>query len=233
SETHVDRSIEGPAEFVKTNVLGTQVLLDAALKHQKRFHHISTDEVFGSLELNSAEKFHENSPYDPSSPYSASKSASDHLVRAYVKTFGLKATITNCSNNYGPYQFTEKFIPLMITNALKDKKLPIYGDGLNVRDWIYVEDHNKAVDLVIQKGNIGETYLVGGNCEKSNLEVVKMILNILGKPESLIEFVKDRPGHDRRYAIDSGKIEKELGWKRDFDFDQGLLKTIDWYKNNV
>ncbi|OGE82099.1 MAG: dTDP-glucose 4,6-dehydratase [Candidatus Doudnabacteria bacterium RIFCSPLOWO2_01_FULL_44_21] len=231
AETHVDRSIMGPAEFIQTNVVGTQVLLDACVKNQKRFHHISTDEVFGDLKVGGKEKFTENTPYNPSSPYSASKAASDHLVRAYVRTYGLPATISNCSNNYGSYQYTEKFIPLMITNALANKKLPVYGDGLNVRDWIHVDDHNAAVDLVIQKGKIGETYLIGGNNEMANIDVVKMILKILGKPESLIEFVTDRKGHDRRYAIDSSKIERELGWKREIEFEAGLQKTIIWYKD--
>lgn len=232
AETHVDRSITGPAEFIKTNVVGTQVLLDAAVKNKKRFHHISTDEVFGSLRLTSKKKFSERTPYDPSSPYSASKAASDHLVRSYVRTFGLKATITNCSNNYGPYQYTEKFIPTVITAALQDKKIPVYGQGTNIRDWIHVEDHNAGVDLVLQKGRIGQTYLLGGNSEKNNLEVVKTILNILGKPESLIEFVADRPGHDLRYAIDSSKIEKKLGFTRKYDFESGLKETVEWYKAN-
>lgn len=231
AETHVDRSITGPAEFVRTNVLGTQVLLDAAMKHKKRFHHISTDEVFGDLEIGSPEKFKESTPYNPSSPYSASKAASDHLVRAYVRTFGLAATITNCSNNYGPRQYPEKLIPTVILRALKDEKVPVYGHGRNVRDWIHVDDHNSAVDLVIQKGKIGETYLIGGDAERANLDVVKMILKELGKPESLIEFVTDRLGHDLRYAIDSTKIEMELGWKRQYDFEQGLAQTIKWYQD--
>ncbi|HEX5430196.1 MAG TPA: dTDP-glucose 4,6-dehydratase [Patescibacteria group bacterium] len=232
AETHVDRSILGPAEFVRTNVLGTQVLLDAATKHKIRFHHISTDEVFGSLGLGTSKKFDEHTPYDPSSPYSASKAGSDHLVRAYVRTFGLQATITNCSNNYGPYQFIEKLIPLMFINATLGKKLPVYGDGSNVRDWIHVNDHNAGVDLVIQKGKVGETYLLGGNAEHSNLELVKTILKLMGKDESLIEFVKDRPGHDARYAIDASKIEKELGWKREYDFESGLSQTIKWYETH-
>ena len=232
AESHVDRSITGPAEFIQTNVLGTQVLLDAAVKHQKRFHHISTDEVFGSLRLKSKKKFSEKTAYDPSSPYSASKAASDHLVRAYVRTYGLRATITNCSNNYGPYQFTEKLIPQTITFALQDKRIPVYGQGENIRDWIYVRDHNRAIDLVLQKGRIGQTYLIGGNNEKTNLEVVTIILNILGKPESLIEFIKDRPGHDFRYAIDSGKIEKKLDFRPEYDFEKGLEETVKWYQEN-
>ncbi len=233
AETHVDRSISGPAEFVKTNVVGTQVLLDASVKHKKRFHHISTDEVFGELELGSADKFTETTPYDPSSPYSASKAASDHLVRAYVRTFGLQATITNCSNNYGPYQYPEKFIPTVILNALKDQKIPVYGQGVNVRDWIHVDDHNRAVDLVINKGKIGETYLIGANNERANIDVVKSILKIMGKPESLIEFVADRPGHDLRYAIDASKIQTELGWKPEFEFEAGLKQTIMWYQDHA
>jgi dTDP-glucose 4,6-dehydratase len=232
AETHVDRSILGPRQFVITNILGTQILLEAVAKYDKRFHHISTDEVFGSLEINSTEKFNENTPYDPSSPYSASKASSDHLVRSYIRSFGLKATITNCSNNYGPYQYIEKLIPLMFINASLGKKLPIYGKGENVRDWIHVYDHNAGVDLVLQKGKIGETYLLGGNAEKSNLEVVRTILKITGKDESLIEYVKDRPGHDLRYAIDSTKIEKELGWQRQYNFDEGIKQTVEWYQAN-
>ncbi|MBX4188320.1 MAG: dTDP-glucose 4,6-dehydratase, partial [Candidatus Doudnabacteria bacterium] len=232
AESHVDRSILGPSEFVKTNVVGTQVLLDSAVKQGKRFHHISTDEVFGALPLDSNEKFNDETPYDPRSPYSATKAASDHLVRSYFHTFGLQATISNCSNNYGPYQYVEKLIPLMIINALHGKKLPVYGDGLNIRDWVHVDDHNAAVDLIIQKGKIGETYLIGGNAEVSNIEVVKNILKLLGKGEELIKFVKDRPGHDRRYAIDSSRIEKELGFTRKFNFPEGLKQTVEWYKNN-
>ena len=233
AETHVDRSILGPKQFVLTNIVGTQTLLDAAVKHHKRFHHISTDEVFGSLELGSAAKFNEKTPYDPSSPYSASKASSDHLVRSYIRSFQLSATITNCSNNYGPYQYIEKLIPLMFINAILGKPLPVYGNGANVRDWIHVEDHNAGVDLVIQKGRIGETYLLGGNSEKSNLEIVKAILQYLGKDESLIEFVKDRPGHDARYAIDTTKIERELGWQRKHDFKSGLAQTLEWYKSHT
>lgn len=232
AESHVDRSILDPKVFVRTNVLGTQSLLSACLKHGKRFHHISTDEVFGSLDLGSEEKFNEDTKYDPSSPYSASKAASDHLVRAFHRTFGLPVTITNCSNNYGPYQFPEKLIPLMTLNALEGKKLPIYGDGLNVRDWIFVTDHCAGIDLVIEKGNLGETYLVGGNAERSNLEVVKAILERTGRSEQLIEFIPDRKGHDRRYAIDSRKIENELGFKRLYDFERGMAETVEWYRNN-
>ena len=234
AESHVDRSIKEPASFVTTNVLGTQVLLDAALKNQiKRFHHISTDEVFGALSLDTTEKFNENTRYDPRSPYSASKAGSDHLVRAYGETYGLPFTITNCANNYGPYHFPEKLIPLAITNILEGKKVPVYGDGLYVRDWLYVEDHVRAIEAVLQKGKEGETYCVGSMTQDvNNLEVVKKILKIMGKGEDMIEFVKDRPGHDRRYAIDWSKIHNELGWEPLNDFDIWLAKTIDWYKEN-
>ena len=232
AESHVDRSIKDAGIFVKTNVLGTQVLLEAARQKNIRFHHISTDEVFGSLELESSRKFDENTPYDPHSPYSASKAASDHLVRAYFHTHGLPVTITNCSNNYGPYQFPEKLIPLFVTNLLEDKKIPLYGDGLNVRDWLYVEDHCRAIDAVIRKGKAGETYCVGGDSEKANLEIAQILLKKLGKGEKYIQPVADRPGHDRRYAIDAGKIKKELGWKPTVTFAEGLDKTIEWYKEN-
>lgn len=230
AESHVDRSITDPTAFVRTNVMGTQVLLDACVKYAKRFHHISTDEIFGSLALDDKKKFTEDTNYDPSSPYSASKAGSDHLVRAYHRTYGLQTTITNCSNNYGPRQNVEKLIPLMITNAIQKKKLPVYGEGLNVRDWIYVDDHCSAIDLVLRKGVIGETYLVGGDAERTNLEVVRSILKNMGESESLISFVTDRKGHDLRYAIDSSKIKKELGWKRRFNFEEGLKQTIGWYK---
>ncbi|PIS05537.1 MAG: dTDP-glucose 4,6-dehydratase [Candidatus Buchananbacteria bacterium CG10_big_fil_rev_8_21_14_0_10_42_9] len=234
AESHVDRSITGPQVFLQTNVIGTQVLLAAALKHKvKRFHHISTDEVFGALDLDSKDKFNEESLYRPSSAYSASKASSDHLVRAYHVTNGLPITITNCSNNLGPYQFPEKFIALAITNALEDKKIPIYGDGLYMRDWIYVTDHCRAVDLALQKGKAGETYCVGGMDEGvSNIEVVKTILKQLGKSEDLIEFVKDRPGHDRRYAIDWSKASTELGYKPQESFETAISKTIQWYQAN-
>lgn len=230
AESHVDRSITDPTAFVRTNVMGTQVLLDACVKYAKRFHHISTDEIFGSLALDDKKKFTEDTNYDPSSPYSASKAGSDHLVRAYHRTYGLQTTITNCSNNYGPRQNVEKLIPLMITNAIQKKKLPVYGEGLNVRDWIYVDDHCSAIDLVLRKGVIGETYLVGGDAERTNFEVVRSILKNMGESESLISFVIDRKGHDLRYAIDSSKIKKELGWKRRFNFEEGLKQTIGWYK---
>ncbi len=234
AESHVDRSILHPEAFVQTNVVGTYTLLEQALKHNvKRFHHISTDEVFGSLELDSNKKFDENTPYQPHSPYSASKAASDHLVRAYHTTYGLPITISNCSNNYGPLQFPEKLIALMIINALQDKALPVYGDGLNVRDWIHVVDHARAVEAILQRGKIGETYCAGGDAERSNIDVVKTILKLVGKPESLISFVKDRPGHDRKYAIDSSKIAKELDFKLQYDFETGLQQTVDWYKDNT
>lgn len=234
AESHVDRSILDASPFIKTNVLGTQVVLEAALKQKvTRFHHISTDEVFGTLELGSSEKFNEQTRYDPHSPYSASKAGSDHIVRAYHDTYGLPITITNCSNNYGPYQFPEKLIPLAITNLLEGKSVPVYGDGLNVRDWLYVEDHCRAIDLVLRKGTIGETYCVGGVAEDiSNLDVVKKLIKIMGKDESVIEYVKDRPGHDKRYAIEWTKLQTELGWKPLFSFDEWLVKTVDWYKNN-
>lgn len=234
AESHVDRSIMNPEEFVTTNVVGTQILLDVALKAQvKRFHHVSTDEVYGSLPLDSDNKFSEITSYNPHSPYSASKAGSDHLVRAYADTYGLPITITNCSNNFGPYQFPEKIIPLAITNLIEGKKIPIYGDGLYVRDWLYVEDHCRAIDVVLQKGKIGETYCVGGLTEDiNNLEVAKKIVTLLGKDEKSIEFVKDRPGHDRRYAIDWTKIKTELGWQPLHDFDTWLEKTVMWYQEN-
>ncbi len=234
AESHVDRSIMEPASFVVTNVVGTQVLLDAALKNNvKRFHHISTDEVFGALDLDSTDKFNEKTPYDPHSPYSASKAGSDHLVRAYFDTFGLPITITNCANNYGPYHFPEKLIPLAITNLIEGKKVPVYGDGLYVRDWLYVEDHCRAIELVLQKGKIGETYCIGSMTQDvNNLEVVKKILSIMGKGEDMIEYVKDRPGHDRRYAIDFSKIKNELGWEPMHSFDEWLELTVKWYQEN-
>src|SRR3989344_2377243 len=234
AESHVDRSITGPAASVKTNIIGTEVLLDVALKHNvKRFHHVSTDEVFGALELDSTDKFNETTPYDPRSPYSASKAGSDHLVRAYYHTYKLPITITNCSNNFGPYHHPEKIIPLAITNLLENKKVPIYGDGLHVRDWLYVEDHCRAIVRVLADGKIGETYCIGGLTHGIyNLEVGKKIIALMGKDESLIEFVKDRPGHDRRYAIDWSKIKNELGWEPKYDFDTWLGKTIEWFKEH-
>jgi dTDP-glucose 4,6-dehydratase len=234
AESHVDRSIIDPSEFVKTNVLGTNVLLNAALKNKvKRFHHISTDEVYGSLKLEGKNKFDERTNYDPRSPYSASKAASDHLVRAYYHTYGLPVTISNCSNNFGPFQFPEKVISLAITNLLENKKVPVYGDGLNVRDWLYVEDHCRAIDLILQKGVSGETYCIGGLTEDiNNLALINKIIKLLGKTQDSIEFVKDRPGHDRRYAIDWSKIKNELGWTPMHDFDTYLKETVEWYENN-
>lgn len=233
AESHVDRSILDPSPFIKTNVVGTYTLLEAALKHKVRFHHISTDEVFGSLSLDSKEKFNENTPYAPRSPYAASKASADHLVRAYYHTYNLPVTISNCSNNFGPYQFPEKLIPLAITNILEGKNVPIYGDGLYVRDWLFVEDHCTAIDAIINQGRIGETYLIGGMTEDiPNIEVVRKILDIMGKDESMIEFVKDRPGHDRKYRIDWSKINKELGWHPKYDFDEALKLTVDWYIKN-
>jgi dTDP-glucose 4,6-dehydratase len=234
AESHVDRSISDPAPFIKTNIEGTYVLLEGALKNKiKHFHHVSTDEVFGALELNSKEKFTDITPYNPHSPYSASKASSDHLVRAYSTTYNLPVTISNCSNNFGPYQFPEKFIPLAITNLIEGKKVPVYGDGLYVRDWLYVEDHCTAIDIIIQKGTIGKTYLIGGLSEDiANIDIIKKILGIMGKTEDSIEYVKDRPGHDRRYAIDWSTIKKELGWRPRFDFDTYLKKTVEWYTEN-
>jgi dTDP-glucose 4,6-dehydratase len=234
AETHVDRSITGPAVFVMTNVIGTQVLLDASLKHKlQRFHHVSTDEVYGALELNSPEKFNEQTPFRPNSPYSASKAGADHLVRAYAETYGLPVTITNCSNNFGPYQFPEKLIPLAITNLMEGKKVPIYGDGLYVRDWLYVEDHCRAIDLCLQKGKLGETYCIGGLTKDiSNLGIAKKIIKLMKKSESAIEFVKDRPGHDRRYAVDWSKAKRELGYQPQDEFEVYLKETIDWYQQN-
>lgn len=233
AESHVDRSIADAAPFAATNVLGTQVLLQAALDlGVKRFHHISTDEVFGSLALDDTRKFNEQSPYRPSSPYAASKAASDHMARAYAHTYGLPLTISNCSNNYGPYQTPEKLIPLMITYALAGKPLPVYGKGANVRDWVHVEDHCRGIEAVLLRGRIGETYCIGGGAERANIDVVKAILRHLGKDESLITFVQDRLGHDLRYAIDYTKAAQELGYAPRHDFDSGLKKTVDWYINN-
>jgi dTDP-glucose 4,6-dehydratase len=234
AESHVDRSIVGPQEFIKTNVLGTQILLAEALKKGvKKFHHVSTDEVFGALSLESTEKFSENTVYNPRSPYSASKAGSDHLVRAYFQTFGLPITITNCSNNFGPFQDPEKLFARSITNLLSGQPVNVYGDGLNVRDWLFVEDHARAIEKVLMEGKVGETYLVGGLTEEiSNLDVVKRMIKIMGKDESQIKFVKDRPGHDRKYSVDWSKINKELGWEPKGDFNSLLNETIVWYKEN-
>ncbi|NEU25663.1 dTDP-glucose 4,6-dehydratase [Paenibacillus polymyxa] len=231
AESHVDRSILEPEVFVKTNVLGTQVLLDAAKKYNvTKFVQVSTDEVYGSL--GETGLFTEETPLQPNSPYSASKAGGDLLVRAYHETFGLPVNITRCSNNYGPYQFPEKLIPLMISRALSDQQLPVYGDGLNIRDWLYVEDHCSAIDLVIHQGKLGEVYNIGGNNERTNVHIVKTILKELGKPESLISYVQDRPGHDRRYGIDPTKTMNELGWKPKHSFETGIKETIRWYLDN-
>jgi len=234
AESHVDRSIEDPGVFLRTNIIGTQVLMDASRKYGvTRFHQVGTDEVYGDLPLDRPDLFFtEDMPLTASSPYSASKASADLLVMAYHRTYGLPVTISRCSNNYGPYQFPEKLIPLMIANALADKPLPVYGTGENVRDWLYVEDHCKAIDMIIHDGKAGEVYNIGGHNEKTNLEVVKTILKHLGKPESLITFVGDRKGHDLRYAIDPEKISNELGWLPDTKFDEGIKKTIDWYLDN-
>jgi dTDP-glucose 4,6-dehydratase len=233
AESHVDRSILGPEAFVETNIKGTQVLLEATRQFKKHFHHISTDEVFGSLELGSQEKFSEATAYSPHSPYAASKAGSDHLVRAYHDTYGVPATITNCSNNFGPYQHPEKFIPRMITNVIDGQMIKVYGDGLYVRDWLYVTDHCRAIDKVLSSGKIGETYLLGGMTNDiSNLDVAKQILDYMNAGEDKIEFVKDRPGHDRRYAVDWSKIQKELDWQPEHTFEDWLHKTVDWYKDN-
>lgn len=233
AESHVDRSIEEPEVFLKTNILGTQVLLDACRKRNVRFHQVSTDEVYGDLPLDRPDLFFtEETPIHTSSPYSASKASADLLVMAYHRTYGSAVTISRCSNNYGPYHFPEKLIPLMIANALEDKPLPVYGEGANVRDWLYVEDHCKAIDMILEKGRIGEVYNIGGHNERTNLEVVKTVLSILGKSDSLIKFVKDRPGHDMRYAIDPTKIKNELGWYPETTFEEGIKKTVKWYLEN-
>lgn len=252
AESHVDRSIDGPADFIETNIVGTYTLLEATRSYWNtltterqlafRFHHISTDEVYGDLE-GTNELFTEDTPYAPSSPYSASKASSDHLVRAWQRTYGLPTIVTNCSNNYGPYHFPEKLIPLMILNALEGKALPVYGDGMQIRDWLFVEDHARALYKVVTEGKIGETYNIGGHNEKANIEVVKTICSLLeelvpNKPQGvvqyqdLITYVKDRPGHDVRYAIDANKIELELGWKPQETFESGIRKTVEWYLNN-
>lgn len=231
AESHVDRSIQGASEFVRTNIAGTNVLLEIAKERKlKKFVQVSTDEVYGSLGVEG--KFTETTSLHPNSPYAASKASADMLALAYYHTFGLPVVITRCSNNYGPYQFPEKLIPLMIANALSDKPLPVYGDGMNVRDWIHVTDHCAAVDSVLHNGTTGQIYNIGGNSERANLDLVKLILRHLAKPESLIMFVKDRPGHDRRYAIDSSKIQNELGWKPQYGFEQGLKETIEWYQKH-
>ena len=234
AESHVDRSIEDPGIFVQTNVMGTRVLLDASRKFGvKRYHQVSTDEVYGDLPLDRPDLFFtENTPIHTSSPYSASKASADLFVLAYHRTFGTPVTVSRCSNNYGPNHFPEKLIPLMISRALADEELPVYGNGENVRDWLHVSDHCEAIDLIIHKGKVGEVYNIGGHNERTNLQVVQTILKALDKPESLIKYVKDRPGHDRRYAIDPTKIETELGWKPKYNFDTGIAQTIQWYLDN-
>jgi dTDP-glucose 4,6-dehydratase len=233
AESHNDNSLEDPGPFIRTNIVGTFTLLEAARKHDRRFHHVSTDEVYGDLELDDLKRFTEDTPYNPSSPYSASKAGSDHLVRAWVRSFGVRATISNCSNNYGPWQHIEKFIPRQITEVIDGRRPRVYGDGLNVRDWIHTEDHSSAVLAILERGEIGETYLIGADGEKNNLEVVQAILRHFGRSEDDIEFVRDRAGHDRRYAIESGKLRHRLGWQPQYqDFDAGLQATIDWYVAN-
>ncbi len=240
AETHVDNSIRNAEDFVKSNVLGVYNLLEATRKYNIRFHQVSTDEVYGMLPLNSRTKFTENSKYMPRNPYSATKAGADHLVNAYFNTYKIPATISNCSNNYGPYQHPEKLIPKTIINAMLNKPIPVYGNGMQVRDWIYVEDHCSALERILLKGEYGETYLISANQEKHNIDVVKTILRTLGKDESLIKYVEDRPGHDVRYAIDARKIRKELGWKPRIEFDQGIKLTVkhyvenfEYYKNKV
>ncbi len=235
AESHVDNSIKNPGIFLTTNIIGTQVLMDASLKYKVgRYHQVSTDEVYGDLPLDRPDLlFNEDTPIHTSSPYSSSKAGADLLVGAYHRTFGLNTTISRCSNNYGPYQFPEKLIPVVISKALKNEKIPVYGNGANVRDWIHVMDHNIGVDLIVRNGKVGEVYNLGGHSERSNLEVVKTILKQIGKSEDLITFVEDRKGHDLRYAIDSTKVEKELHWDRTYTFEQGIKETVDWYLRNT
>jgi dTDP-glucose 4,6-dehydratase len=233
AESHNDNSLDDPAPFITTNIVGTFTLLEAARKHDTRLHHVSTDEVYGDLDLDDPKRFTEDTPYNPSSPYSASKAGSDHLVRAWVRSFGVRATISNCSNNYGPWQHIEKFIPRQITNLIDGVLPKVYGDGLNVRDWIHADDHSSAVLAILGKGRIGETYLIGADGERSNLQVVTAILKAFGRTEEDIEFVTDRAGHDRRYAIESGKLRAELGWSpRYHDFEAGLADTVAWYQEH-
>lgn len=233
AESHNDNSLKDPWPFVNTNIIGTFRILEAVRKYEKRLHHISTDEVYGDLELNDSNKFSEKTPYNPSSPYSSTKASSDLLVRAWVRSFGIKATISNCSNNYGPYQHVEKFIPRQITNILNNEKPRLYGSGENVRDWIHVDDHNSAVHLILDKGKIGETYMIGADGEKSNKEVLALILSFMKRENDFYEQVSDRKGHDLRYAIDAKKIRSELGWKPKYtNFEEGLEATISWYENN-
>lgn len=233
AESHNDNSLSDPNPFLHTNLVGTFALLEAARKHGKRFHHVSTDEVYGDLELDDPSRFTEETAYNPSSPYSSTKAGSDLLVRAWVRSFGLQATISNCSNNYGPFQHVEKFIPRQITNVLRGIRPKLYGAGLNVRDWIHAEDHSSAVLLILDRGRIGETYLIGADGEKNNKAVVELILSLMGQPEDAFEHVTDRAGHDLRYAIDSTKLREELGWRPRYrDFEEGLTTTIQWYRDN-
>lgn len=232
AESHVDNSIKNSYNFIKSNIVGVHAILEAVRKTRVRFHQISTDEVYGSLPLNSKERFSENSKYAPKNPYAATKAAADHLVNSYFNTYKLDVTISNCSNNYGPFQHPEKLIPKSIINALSNKLIPIYGNGLQVRDWIYVEDHCSAIETIIKKGTFGETYLIGNNGEKCNIELIKLLLNKLGKSEKLIKFVGDRPGHDVRYGIDASKITNELNWHPKIDFKEGIDRTINFYKEN-
>lgn len=233
AESHNDNSLHDPSPFIQTNIIGTFTLLEAARKHDRRLHHVSTDEVYGDLDLDDPKRFTEDTPYNPSSPYSASKAGSDHLVRAWVRSFGVRATISNCSNNYGPWQHIEKFIPRMITNLIDGVPPKVYGDGLNVRDWIHADDHSAAVLRILDEGRVGETYLIGADGERNNLQVVKALLKAFGRDEDDIEFVTDRAGHDRRYAIESGKLRSELGWSPRFeDFEAGLADTVTWYREH-
>jgi dTDP-glucose 4,6-dehydratase len=231
AESHNDNALDDPEPFIRTNVVGTYVLLEAARRHDVRFHHVSTDEVYGDLALDDPKKFTEDTPYRPSSPYSAAKAGSDHLVRAWVRSFGVRATLSNCSNNYGPWQHVEKFIPRQVTEVLQGRRPRVYGNGLQVRDWIHVDDHCAALLLILQQGRIGETYLVGSDGERTNLEMVRAILRLMGRPEDDYELVADRAGHDQRYAIEAGKLRSELGWLPRFgDLDRGLADTVDWYR---
>jgi dTDP-glucose 4,6-dehydratase len=233
AESHNDNSLNDPSPFIKTNLIGTFTILEAVRKHGKRLHHVSTDEVYGDLELDDPERFTEETAYNPSSPYSASKAGSDHLVRAWIRSFGVQATVSNCSNNYGPWQHIEKFIPRQITNVIDGIRPKLYGTGENVRDWIHAEDHSSAVLTILEKGVIGETYLIGADGEKNNLEVIQLILELMGQERDAFDHVNDRPGHDLRYAIESAKLRRELGWTPQFqDFESGLASTIDWYRAN-
>jgi dTDP-glucose 4,6-dehydratase len=233
AHTHVDRSIADPGPFLQSNIIGTDTIARASMKNGvKRFHHVSTDEVFGTLEIGSPKRFDEHTPYNPRSPYAASKASSDHIVRAYGESYGLPYTITNCSNNYGPWDSPGRVIPVFVTNAINDQPLPVYGNGQAIRDYLFVEDHCTAIDLAIHKGNIGETYCVGGSAQRSGVQIAETILDILGKPKELLQFVKDRPGHDMRYDINPSYIQNKLGWKQSVSFEEGIERTIEWYRAN-